>query len=630
MLVNRNGKVGRARGIRLSICLVLAMIMISADVLAQAVRINFRDADIRSVIESVAEVTGRTFVLDPRVNGQITIISPEAIDSELFYEAFLSTLQVYGFQAIDDGAVVRIVPFSQAFNIPTDFVGSDLITKVIPVDNVRATDLLAVVRPILSRGSLIQAFEAGNHLVVTDTVSQVERLEDMLEELDSPDQSAVEIVNLEHISAGEALHIANQMNHLQQQLSVVEDSLNNRIIIGGPRLSRAALVQVLRSLDVPTTTSGGVEVLYLNYSNATNVKTLLDGMLQSQTFLQLAGGGGESASGYRVEVDEDNNALVIAASATVLTEIRKVIERLDRPRRQVLIEAVIAEVSETQLRNLSSQLVYAGNDTGGFVTKFDDLLPALVGGIVNDDISAAASLPNGVVIGGADVDQSGQVGFGGLIQALRSDSGSRILSTPSVVTLDNEEATLSVGREVPFVTGSYTNNNNNTTNPFQTIERQEVGVMLRVRPQVNEGSAVRMEIEQESSDVLPQAQSEFQAQDVVTAKRTITTNVMVGNNEVLVLGGLISDNANNSSSRVPLLGDIPLIGQLFRASGQDSEQRVLMMFIRPTILSSSEENAGATSRQYDYIRTYQSNLVDEADGQGARVLEDFFGEPEEE
>jgi general secretion pathway protein D len=630
MLVNRKGKVGRARGIRLGICLVLGLIMVSADVMAQAVRINFRDADIRSVIESVAEVTGKTFVLDPRVNGQITIISPEAIDSDLFYEAFLSTLQVYGFQAIDDGAVVRIVPFSQAFNIPTDFVGSDLITKVIPVDNVRATDLLAVVRPVLSRGSLIQAFEAGNHLVVTDTVSQVERLEDMLQELDSPDQSAVEIVNLEHISAGEALHIANQMNHLQQQLSVVEDSLNNRIIIGGPRLSRAALVQVLQSLDVPTTSSGGVEVLYLNYSNAAEVKTLLDGMLQSQTFLQIAGGGGETASGYRVEVDEDNNALVIAAPATVLTEIHKVIERLDRPRRQVLIEAVIAEVSETQLRNLSTQLVFAGSDTGGFVTKFDDLLPALIGGVVNQDISAAASIPNGVVIGGADLNQSGQLGFGGLIQALRSDSGSRILSTPSVVTLDNEEATLSVGREVPFVTGSYTNNNNNTTNPFQTIERQEVGVMLRVRPQVNEGSAVRMEIEQESSDVLPQAQSEFQAQDVVTAKRTITTNVMVGNNEVLVLGGLISDNANNSRSRVPLLGDIPLIGQLFRSSGEDSEQRVLMMFIRPTILSSPEENAGATSRQYDYIRTYQSNMVDEADGQGARVLEDFFGEPEEE
>src|SRR6056300_916007 len=273
MLVNRKGKVGRARGIRLGICLVLGLIMVSADVMAQAVRINFRDADIRSVIESVAEVTGKTFVLDPRVNGQITIISPEAIDSDLFYEAFLSTLQVYGFQAIDDGAVVRIVPFSQAFNIPTDFVGSDLITKVIPVDNVRATDLLAVVRPVLSRGSLIQAFEAGNHLVVTDTVSQVERLDDMLQELDSPDQSAVEIVNLEHISAGEALHIANQTNHLQQQLSVVEDSLNNRIIIGGPRLSRAALVQVLQSLDVPTTSSGGVEVLYLNYSNAAEVKT---------------------------------------------------------------------------------------------------------------------------------------------------------------------------------------------------------------------------------------------------------------------------------------------------------------------------------------------------------------------
>ena len=306
---------------RLGWCLILAMFL-NSGAFAQAVQINFRDAPILSVIDSVAAVTGRTFVPDPRVNGQITIISPEPIEADLFYEAFLSTLQVYGFQAIDDGAIVRIVPFAQAFNIPTDTLGSEIVTKVIPINNVRATDLLAVVRPILSRGSLIQAFEAGNHLVVTDTASQVERLENMLEELDSPEQSAVEVVNLSYISAGEALHIANQMNFLGQQLSLVEDSLNNRIIIGGPRLSRMALVQTLRSLDVPTTKAGGVEVIYLNYSNAAEVKTLLDGMLQSQTFLQLAGSSGEGASGYRVEVDEDNNALVVAASATVLQEIR--------------------------------------------------------------------------------------------------------------------------------------------------------------------------------------------------------------------------------------------------------------------------------------------------------------------
>ncbi len=610
------------------ICLSLSIVQ---QAWAQTVQINFRDADIRNVIESVAEVTGKTFVLDPRVSGDVTIISPDPIDIDLFYEAILSTLQVYGYQAIDDGAVVRVVPFAQSFNIANDFVGSDLITKVIPVDNVRATDLLAVVRPIMSRGALIQAFDAGNHLLVTDTVSQVERLEELLVELDSAEQSSVEVVNLQHISAGEALHIASQMNHLQQQqLSVVEDSLNNRVIVGGPRLARSSLVQLLRTLDVPTTRQGGVEVMYLNYSNAANVKALLDGMLQSQTFLQMAGAGGEqAASGYRVEVDEDNNALVIAASPTVVNEIRNVVTRLDRPRRQVLIEAVIAEISESQLSNLSTQVFYASSDAGGYVTKFDDLIPALVGGVVQSDPSAVSALPNGAVIIGGDVDESRGRGFGGLIQALRSDTGSRILSTPSVVTLDNEEAVLSVGREVPFVTGSYTNTNNNVSNPFQTIERQEVGVMLRVRPQINEGSAVRMEIEQESSDVLPQAKSEFQTEDVVTAIRTINTNVMVGNNEVLVLGGLISDNTSTTRSRVPLLGDIPLLGQLFRASGDDSEQRVLMIFIRPTILASPAEAQSVTARQYNYLRTYQPKMVDEAQGQGAQVLDDFFGDEQD-
>ncbi len=485
---------------------------------AQEVRINFRDADIRSVIESVAEITGKSFVLDPRVRGTVTIVSPEPIAEDLLYEAILSALQVQGFQAIDDGAIVRVVPFTTAFNTPTDFVGSELETRVYKLDHVRASEVLATVKPIMSKGGLMQPFDAGNNLLVTDTVSQLDRLDALLDDLDTPDNSAVDVINLEFISAGEALHIANQMQYLQQQqLSIVEDTFNNRVIVGGPRMARLSFKQMLESLDVPTTRNGGVEVIYLSYADATSVKTLLDGMLQSPTFLRLAGEGGAegNTNSYRVEVDEDNNALVVAASSTVVAEIQNVVRKIDRPRQQILIEAVIAEVTENQARELSAQLLYASQDVGGYISRFDDLILSLVGAGLDGNVDSseaaqfAGQVPNGGIFGLGSINDTDQRGFGALIQALKSDSETRILSTPSAVALDNEEALLSVGNEVPFVTGSFTNTNNASTNPFQTIERQEVGVMLRVRPQANEGSAVRLEIELESSNLLAQAQQDL-------------------------------------------------------------------------------------------------------------------------
>jgi len=476
--------------------------------------------------------------------------------------------------------------------------------------------------------------------LVTDTVSQLDRLDALLEDLDSPDQSAVEVIYLDHISAGEALHIANQMQSLQQlNLSIVEDSFNNRVIVGGSRIARLSFRQMLETLDVPSSREGGVEVIYLNYADALAVKTMLDSMLQSETFLRLAGevasADGASAS-YRVEVDEDNNALVVAASAPVVAEIQNVVRKIDRPRRQVLIEAVIAEVTEDQANQLSAQLLYASSDTGGYISRFDDLVLSLVGAGLDGEIdsteaSAAASLvPNGGIGVLGSFDQQSQEGFGALIQALKSDSETRILSTPSVVTLDNEEATLSVGNEVPFVTGSTTTTANGTANPFTTIERQEVGVMLRVIPQINEGSAVRLEIEQESSNLLAQAQAEFGTEDVITSKRTISTNVMVGNGEVLILGGLINESSTESDTRVPFLGDIPFFGRLFRSTSNTGDHAVLMMFIRPTILENSFDAEQATERQFDYLRTHESEYFLETGKNASPILRDFFGDKAEE
>lgn len=613
-------------------------------VLAQdSVRINFRDADIRSVIESVAEVTGRSFVLDPRVKGKVTIIAPTAINSDLLYEAILSSLQVQGFQAVQDGAITRILPFSQAFQISSSGVSNELETQVIRVDHVRATELLPVLKPLMSKGALLQAYDTGNYLIATDTISQLKRIKQIMRELDRQDQSSVDVVVLKHISAAEAIHIAGQMKHLQQQqVSIVEDSFNNRVIIGGSRTARNSLRMLLGSLDVPSQQSAGVEVIYLNYAQAKDVKPVLDGMLQSDTFLRLAGeaigsdGGAQAASGYKIEADESNNALVIAASSTVISEIKSVVRKLDRERPQVLIEAVIAEVSEEQAQRLGTDLVYAGSG-GGYLTSFDNLLLSVLGsitprptesrtttidGVTTTDTQVSAGVtinPStlGTALAGAsptstavfgDFDRDKGTGFGVLIQALKTDGDTTILSTPSLVTLNNEEAELSVGQDVPLSTGTAPTNNGGVSNPFTTIKREQVGIKLKVKPQISDTGSVRMEIAQESSDVLSSAAAAaVGASDLILAKRTIDTNVMVNNGEILVLGGLMSDSLTESERKVPILGDIPLMGRLFKSTSKDKSQRVLMMFIRPTILRNKDDAKAATLKNFDYLKS--SNLA---------------------
>jgi general secretion pathway protein D len=591
----------------------VAALSLMAGLVAQAsadelVRINFRDADIRSVIESVAEITGKSFVLDPRVKGKVTIISPEAIDASLLYQAVLSAIQVQGFQAIEDGVVTRIVPFNQAFNFAGGAGNNELITKVIQVDHVQVANLVPVLKPMMSSGARLQAFAQSNTLVVTDVQSNLVLLESVLKDLDDPELSAVEVISLEHISAGEAVHIAGQLKQLKnQELSLVEDGMNNRVIVSGPGAARRAFKTMLKTLDQPSTKKGSVEVIYLDYSRAAEMKPIVEGMLQSDIFLQLAGEAGaegKSKSNYQIQIDGLSNALVVAAPTAVIREIKNVVTQLDRSRPQVLIEAVIAELSEDQAKRLSAQLAYTSKNRGGYLTKFDNLLTTLIGVGADGDVSSADATALGAALGTAattigvagDFDPVTGKGIGVLIQALKTDGSTKILSTPSVVTLDNEEATLSVGEEVPFQTGSFTSSNNGSNNPFTTINREEVGVKLKVKPQISKGDSVRLEIEQESSKV-KSGEPGLQT----TSKSTMQTNVLIQDGELLILGGLIEDQTNGTATKVPLLGDIPLLGRLFRSTSKSDSQSVLMMFIRPTIIRTAEDARNLSESKYRHL-----------------------------
>lgn len=612
--------------------LVLVLSLIAEASAQEQVRINFRDADIRSVIESVAEITGKSFVLDPRVKGKVTIIAPQAIDSSLLYSAVLSAIQVQGFQAVEDGAVTRIVPFNQSFSFAGGIGDNKLETQVLKIKYVQASTLVPVLKPMLSNGARLMAFAQSNYLVVSDIRSNINRLKALIKEMDDPDHSMVEVINLDHISAAEAVHIAGQLKQLQKQdLSLVEDGLNNRVIVSGPGIARSAFKNMLKSLDIPSTKKGGVEVIYLDYSRAVEIKPIVDGMLKSEVFLRLAGesaGDKKSKTSYQIEIDELNNAMIIAASSAVIREVKNVVSKLDRSRPQVLIEAVIAELSEDQAKDLSANLVYTSKNRGGYLTNFDGLLSTLLGAGLGDpsDESVAAALgqlPQSTLGVAGDFDGVTGKGMGVLIQALKTDGSTNILSTPSVVTLDNEEATLSVGEEVPFVTGSFSSisNNNSNSNPFTTVNREEVGVMLKVKPQISKGNAVRLEIEQESSKV-KSGEPGLQT----TSKSTMQTNVMIQDGELLILGGLIEDQSDNTASKVPLLGDIPLLGRLFRSSNKSESQSVLMMFIRPTIIRNAEDARLLSKDKFEHLIT--RDLKGKAEGPLNMRLQEFIEQAE--
>ena len=602
---------------------------------AEEVTLNLRETDIDDLINIISEVTKKTFVVDPRVKGKVTVISNQAMNSEQVYEVFLSILSVHGFTAIPSGQIIKIIPenLAKSQNTPvlTDnetIAGDALITQVVQVKKVSAPQLVPLLRPLIQQQGHLVAYPENNTLVISDQANNVRRLLKIIRRLDRAESEDVEVIVLEHALAAEVVQILTRLEPKNAAAatgttsvpSLVADERTNSVLINGDSATRLRLRTLITHLDTPVKTVGNTQVVYLRYAQAQDLVKVLKGVSDSLAETQK---GEEQATPKEsvktnIQADESTNSLVITATPKVQTNLQAVIRQLDIRRAQVLVEAVIAEISTDAARELGVQWLFYGregtkpiglsnfNNTG---TQIIDLASTAY----QVDQNRNVTLPNldaGAFLGLGQFN-SNILNFGVLLQALAADTQSNVLSTPSLLTLDNQEAEIHVGQNVPFVTGQYTNTGTTSSvnNPFQTIQREDIGIKLKVKPQINEGNAVKLEIEQEVSSI---SRSSVATTDIITNKRTIKTTVIVEDGNMVVLGGLIDEDLQQTAQKVPLLGDLPLIGRLFRSQSTQKVKRNLMVFLHPVIVRDAASENLISTGKYSYIRNKQ--LEQKAEG----------------
>lgn len=623
---------------------VLAALLASGSLMAEGFTLNMKDADLQAFITEVGHITGKTFILSPRVQGKVTIVSQHPMTQDEVYQVFLSTLSTQGFSAVEQDGVVKVVNDAEAKQDAVALVGAGntprtdaIVTRVFQLQNVSAQMLVPLIRPLVPQQSHLVAYQPTNMIIISDRAANVERVIRIIDKIDVPSNDQdIEVIVLKQASAVELVRIMETLTRQAGQNmdgspppKFVADERTNSILLGGVRSERMRLKALINRLDTPTANAGNTKVIYLRYANAKDMVSVLTGVGESGTKTATAGGApagvpGNSSSSRRsssmnqdmsIEAHEATNALVITAQPDVMKSLEAVIRQLDIRRAQVLVEAIIAEISEDKARELGVEWLFA---PGGSRTVFPvgtlnsaGSLAAIAEGATslagNATAGAAGALVGmkGTNLGVARFAETG-VNFAALIHALNSDTNNNVLSTPSIMTLDNQEASIVVGQEVPFVTGSSTGNSNNGLNgPFQTIERKEVGVKLKITPQINEGNSVRLEIEQEVSGVAP---SVANASDVITNKREIKTTVMVEDQQMVVLGGLIDEQVRESQTKVPLLGDIPLLGSLFKSNVTSKSKSNLVVFLRPSIIKDDLTLSNISDKKYSYIREEQNRL----------------------
>ena len=598
---------------------------------AETVTLNLKDADISALINTVAEITDRNFIVDPRVKGKVTVISSRPMDSEEVYQVFLSILKVHGFAAIPSGAVTKIVPDVNAKqdDIPTASDrdtgrGDEMVTRVVEVKNVAAAQLVPILRPLVPQQGHLAAYPATNVLVISDRAGNVERLVTIIRRIDQVSDSEVEIIPLQHASAAEVVRVMTSLERGapggagkapgggEQGVTLVADERTNSVLLGGDRAERLRMRAIISHLDTPLDAGGNTEVVYLNYAEAKDLVDVLTGVGKKVEGGDAQGKVSAPKGEFDIQADEPTNALVITAPPDVMRTLKRVISQLDVRRAQVLVDAIIAEVSMTTARELGVQWVFSGLNSGN-ASPVGLINFTNTGNTIADVINSASDVLNGgtiptpagnVLLGAGKYDKGDNFNYLAIINALASDGNTNILSTPTLVTLDNEEAEIIIGQNVPFVTGSFssTGAGNDATNPFQTIQREDVGLTLKIKPQINEGDALKLNIEQEVSSI---AASVAGASDIITNKRSIKTSVMVGDGNVVVLGGLIEENTRESIQKVPFLGDLPGLGALFRSKGGNVDKTNLMVFIHPVILRDSAVTEQSTSNKYNYFRAIQ-------------------------
>lgn len=579
---------------------------------------NYKDADIRQVIEAVSEISGQNFVLDPRVKAQVTMLSSVPMTADAFYEAFLSILSVYGFVAVPSGDVVKILPDANARQVPgtemTDSPGArpdDILTQVIQVQNIAASQLVPILRPLIPQYGHLAAYPASNMLIISDRAANVQRMLRIIRRIDQASDEEVEVIRLEFATASQVVTLITTLTQgaraegasAGKMTTVVADDRTNSVLVSGDKADRLRLRALIAHLDTPLESGGDTQVRYLRYAESTELSEKLQSQYQR---ISEADQSGPETIDVNVWADESTNALIITAPPKVMRSMMSVIDKLDIRRLQVLLETIIVSVEAERASDLGVTWAIADSDLENIagVTDFSGVtgvssLAGVIGG--NGDVDATGLIPDGITLGLGRVSDSG-LSFVALIEALEADADSNIMGTPVLVTLDNEEAEIQVGQEVPFVTGSFTDAGGvGSVNPFQTIEREDVGLTLKITPQINEGNAVRLKIEQEISSLLPSTA----AVDLITSNRKINTAVIVEDAGVLVIGGLIQEEMREREERVPILGSIPLLGALFRATSNSKMKTNLMFFIRPTILRDDVQAAFETNAKYNYIRQLQ-------------------------
>ncbi len=639
---------------RFFVCAAVFSLLVNSPLQAEdeEVTLNFKDADLNVVIQTVADITGRNFVIDPRVKGKVTVVSSRPMQADELYQVFLSVLEVHGFAAIPDGDTTRIVPAANAKQAGLPVVtgsragvpSNDMVTQVVQVEHVSAAQLVPVLRPLVPPQGHMAAYQATNTLIISDRAANVVRLRKIIRNIDRPGSSEIEVIRLLHASAAEVVRILSSLQQKggkgkapggAQGAMFVADERTNSILLGGDPAERMRMRRIIAELDTPMEVGGGnTQVVYLRYAKAVDLTKVLMGISEAEkkaaqqqpggvaggnvkkaaqrAASPTAGGGRAVMENVSIQADEGTNALIITAPPDQFRSLQAVISKLDIPRAQVLVETIIAEVSMDRKRELGIEWVVDGTAGGtrSSTAPIGTIDFGGISGLAKNVASAQAKAGTGLDLSSGLSMVIGRVGGGGtdfgmLLRALTSDGSTNVLSTPNIVTMDNEEAEIVVGENRPFVTGSFTNTGSGSTptNPFQTIKREDVGLKLKVRPQINEGSAVKLEIEQEISSV-----SQDSELGPFTNKRSIKTSVLVDNGRILVLGGLIDDTMDVVEQRVPLLGDIPVLGWLFRYNKTVKKKRNLMVFMRPVILRDNATMHRLTSEKYNYIRGEQLEI----------------------
>ncbi len=621
--------------------------------------LNLKNTDIHSLISTVSKQTGMNFVIDPRVKAKVTVVSAEPMDADQLYQVFLSVLQVHGYSAVPTGDLIKIVPDVTAKQGPVPMLGKDrgetdqLVTQVIPIVNVPAAQLVPILRPLVPQQGHLAAYAATNSLIITDRGANIGRLSDIIKRIDRPDNAAIEVIQLSHASARELVRIIGSLEGSASKggqtvgaMKLAADERTNSILISGDRAVRLRVRGLIANLDTPVESGGNTRVVYLKYANALDIVTVLNGVSQGQAKIGTSSTPSVTAPSNAanakasntpiqnlvrrtststasiessqpnvdIQADEHTNSLIITAPPDEMRNVLSVIEKLDIRRAQVLVEAIIAELSESNSSAIGANYIVDGtnsNRPAGY-TNLGGATQALAGSIA----SGGASLSGGLSLALGRFGSDG-IDFGFLLTAIASDADNNILSTPTLVTMDNQEAEIVVGQNLPFVTGQTLSSDNQ--NPFTTIERRDVGISLKVKPQINEGNNIKMEIQQDVESV--SATTVSGASDITTDKRSIKTTVLVEDKQTLVLGGLMDEQLSERKEKVPLLGDIPVLGNLFRYSNKEKSKRNLMVFLHPTIMRDAETADYYSDIKYNDLREKQLSFFDNERGEGSALDE---------